>query len=651
MNERNGMSQTLIESTQSHAEQTELSGYQQVLTPEDVIEISGYQPEQAELIDREFMLQRDGEPSEQRDSSENPLIRLAIATLLVGGVLGLGWMIWSLFFASKPKATPVGSSSPKPTPTKAFESDEASRLKAELALRNQASRTQQQQKLPQPKSTPSPSPKPKPSPKPAAIAPPETRIIRESAPPPRIIQEKVPVPVPATIPAPPQPSVASVASPRPSVKPTPQPSPPEKSVDPLERWNQLATLGQQTIKNEQGADVVSPSLARANAGENKQSSTVTNPTAITSATKPTTPTNSTQAQPTTIPVVSIGSTHTSTANNTASANGIPIDGTSSASNISSANNTASSNGIPINGTSSTSNISPTNNTASANGIPINGTSSTSNISPTNGISTTNNISPNNDTSTADSNLQSPGVQGILNSTPISEAIAESPVSVPGKPMQVRIGTSAPARVLVPMIWSEEDKGNQERFAVELEEDVLSTDNRVALPKGTILITEVDSVTKANKLVKQSVVAIVYPDSSGQIRQETVPKNSILVRGEDNRPLIAQGMENKGKAIAQQDILVGLLGAAGRAGEIFNQPDTQSSTVLNDGSSSQTITTASRKPNLLAAAVEGFFKPMSERLGQRADQTTQEILSRPDVGIVPQGTRVSVFFNTFFEVTR
>lgn len=603
MNEQNGMSQTLIEPNQSHAEQTELSGYQpnidEVLTPEDVMEISGYQPEQAELIDREFMLQRDGEPSEERDSSENPLVRLAIATLLVGGVLGLGWVIWSLFFASKPKATPLDSSTPKPTPTKAFESDEASRLKAELALRNQASRTQQQEKLPQPKSTPSPSPKPKPSPTPTAIAPPETRIIRESAPPPRIIQQKVPVPVPAPVSAPPRPSIASVPSPRPSVKPTPQPSPPEKSVDPLERWNQLATLGQQTIKNEQGADVASPSLARANAGENKESPTVTNPTAITPTTKPTTtpptqpsiastaPTNSAQAQPTAIPVVSIGSTHIS---------------------------------------------------------------STSGVSTTDGAST-NNASTTNDTSIADSNLQSAGVQGILNRTPISEATAESPVSVPGKPMQVHIGTSAPAKVLVPMIWSEEDKGNQERFAVELEEDVLSTDNRVVLPKGTILITEVDSVTKANKLVRQSVVAIVYPDSSGQIRQETVPKDSILIRGEDNRPLIAQGMEDKGKAIAQQDILVGLLGAAGRAGEIFNQPDTQSSTVLNDGSSSQTITTTARKPNLLAAAVEGFFKPMSERLAQRADQTTQEILSRPDIGIVPQGTRVSVFFNTFFEVTR
>ena len=161
MNERNGMSQTFIERTQSHAEQAKLPDYQsnidEVLTPDEVMEISGYQPEQAELIDREFMLQRDGEPAEQRDSSENPLVRLAIATLLVGGVLGLGWMIWSLFFASKPKATPVGSSTPKPTPTKAFESDEASRLKAELALRNQASRTQQQQKLPQPKSAPSPT--------------------------------------------------------------------------------------------------------------------------------------------------------------------------------------------------------------------------------------------------------------------------------------------------------------------------------------------------------------------------------------------------------------------------------------------------------------------------------------------------------------
>ncbi len=175
---------------------------------------------------------------------------------------------------------------------------------------------------------------------------------------------------------------------------------------------------------------------------------------------------------------------------------------------------------------------------------------------------------------------------------------------------------------------------------------------IALPKGTILITEVDSVSKVNKLVKQSVVAIVYTDSSGRVQQQAIPKDTILVRGDNNKPLVAKSISDKGQAIAQQDILVGLLGAAGRAGEIFNSLQSQSSTVVNNGGfNSQTITTQARRPNVLAAAVEGFFKPLSARLSQRADKANSEILSRPDVAIVPTGTTVSIFFNSFFEVSR
>ena len=519
------------------------------LTSEEIAALSGYQPEEAALIDREFMLQRDGEPTEQREKSENPLVRLAVATLMVGGVMGLGWTVWALFFAPKPVATPVAAPTPKPTTT-AVETDEAARLKAELALRNQASRTQQQ---PSPKS--SHSPVPKPSPPTPATSPPQTQTMPEASPP-RIVRETVSVPV--------------QQPPLPLVTPIQKSGEREKPVDPLERWNQLAGLGQQTI---QGREADSASLLLASAKlEGNQGATEANAPAVTPAASIAAPTsqppvlaNQPQARATAIPVVSIGST---------------------------------------------------------------------------------------DAATASSDIQSAGERGILNRTPVSGAADSSPATGAGSPLQVRIGTSVRGKVLVPMIWSEEDRGSQGRFAVQLSEDVLSTDNRVALPQGTVLITEVDSVAKSNRLVNQSVVAVVYPDSSGQIQQQTIPKDSILIRGADNRPLIARGMQDPGAAIARQDILVGLLGAAGQVGEIVNQPNTQSSTaVSNGGFSSQTIQTSNPRPNLLAAAVQGFFQPMSQRLSQRAEQTTQELTSRPNVAIVPQGTRVSVFFNTFFEVTR
>ncbi|NJO64467.1 MAG: hypothetical protein HC836_41890, partial [Richelia sp. RM2_1_2] len=256
---------------------------------------------------------------------------------------------------------------------------------------------------------------------------------------------------------------------------------------------------------------------------------------------------------------------------------------------------------------------------------------------------------NNNSNRNQKEIPTPGELGILNRTPPD--LQQETITASNSPIQVQIGTSAEASVLVPIIWSEEDE-NQERFAVELQEDVLSIDKRIILSKGTILITEINSVSKINKLVKQTVVAAVYKDSAGRIQQQAIPKNTILVRGENNKPLTAKSISDKGKAIAQQDILIGLLGAAGRAGEVFNQNQSQSSTVIsNDGFSSQTFNTKANKPNVLAAAVEGFFKPMSQRLSQRADKADSEIINRPDVAIVPVGTKVSVLFNGFFEVSR
>ncbi len=249
--------------------------------------------------------------------------------------------------------------------------------------------------------------------------------------------------------------------------------------------------------------------------------------------------------------------------------------------------------------------------------------------------------------------QTPGEWGILNRTnpTIERNYPQTALSETNSPMQIQIGTTAKGNVVVPMIWTQSSK-NRGRFAVRSQEDIRSTNNHNIFPKGTIFIADVDSVSKVNKLVQHSVTAIVYIDKLGRMKQQQIPQGVISIQAEDNKPLIAKSMSDKSKAIAQQDILIGLLGAAGRAGEIFNQNQSQSSIVTsNGGLNSQTVTTKANKPNILAAAVEGFFKPMSQRLGQRADKASIEIMSNPDVAIVPAKMKVSIFFNSFLEVDR
>ncbi|RUT03799.1 hypothetical protein DSM106972_047130 [Dulcicalothrix desertica PCC 7102] len=513
------------------------------LTAEEELEISGYNPEQVALIDTEYLIQRDGELAEALDSSENPLVRGAIVALLVGGVMGFGWMAWSIFFAPKQIAKHIVT--PKPTPSVFAEgsSDEAARLKAELALLNQASRVEKapQQKPITPKSSTSTTVR-RPSP-----------VLRASTinpPPPRIIRERVSVPTPLPQPKTIQPKIIATST---QTKPKP--------IDPFERWKELATLGQQTVAN----GTIEASQPAESAQALPQNPIATNVSQVNTTKEIVSDATTKQA---TIPVVYVSDSK-----------------------------------------------EPTTNTQQT--------------------------------------TQTPGEWGIVNRTPLTgnQNLTLTANESITQPMQVQIGTTAQGSVLVPMIWAPENK-NQGRFAVRLQQDVLSTDNRVAIPRGAILITEVDSVSKANKLVQQSVIAIVYTDSYGQVKQQAIPKDAILIRGEDNKPLIAQSIEDRGASYAQQDILIGLLGAASRAGEVFNQNQTQSSTTVNNGGfSSQTIITGARKPDVLAAAVEGFFKPMQERLSKRADKTSNELENRPNVAIVPAGTKVSIFFNSFFEISR
>lgn len=258
-----------------------------------------------------------------------------------------------------------------------------------------------------------------------------------------------------------------------------------------------------------------------------------------------------------------------------------------------------------------------------------------------------NPSPERLTSASRVDEMSAGEIGILNRTTLDEKGTDYT-----SPKQIAIGSSVKGKVIVPMIWDETNQSpTAGRFAVELTENLLASDGAIALPTGTILITEVDNVTPGNRLVSQSAVAIVYPDSTGNIQQMPIPEESLLIRGSNNKPLIAQGLFDRGSTIAKTDILVGVLSSLGRVGQIINQPTqrtlSQHSGLL--GSSSVETLTGRAQPNILATALEGFFTPTAQRLRERSDQTLEELMKRGNVAIVPEGTEVSIFVNAFITI--
>lgn len=255
---------------------------------------------------------------------------------------------------------------------------------------------------------------------------------------------------------------------------------------------------------------------------------------------------------------------------------------------------------------------------------------------------------NNDSVVTNATGMTDGEMGILNRSPVNQHNSGTSDSA----LEVAIGTSVNARVVVPMLWDESGESpTNGRFAIQLTEDMQATDGSVALPTGTILVTQVESVNRSNRLVNMSVVALVYPDSQGHMRQEEIPAGNLLIRGKNNQPLIAQGLFDKGSEIAKQDLLIGVISSLGRVGEIINQPRTQSSSSSSSFGFSQSTVTTTSNPNVLAAALEGFFKVTGDRLAKRSDQAVQEMFKKPNVAVVPEGTEVSIFVNSFLRVRR
>ncbi|NES97893.1 MAG: hypothetical protein F6K32_22315, partial [Desertifilum sp. SIO1I2] len=216
-----------------------------------------------------------------------------------------------------------------------------------------------------------------------------------------------------------------------------------------------------------------------------------------------------------------------------------------------------------------------------------------------------------------------------------------------------LGITAPGTVSVPLLW-DEGSGEQlyNRFAITLTEDLSATNGSVALPKGTVIIARATHVGQENRMVQASAIAIVYTDESGQIQQQEIPPGAILIAGEEGEPLIASSHLDAGDDIAKQDLLVGLLSGVGRVGEVFAQPRVQSRNSINSGGFSRdTITVESREPQIWSAVLDGFFSPLAKRLEKRSDRAVEELLSRPNIAIVPKGTKVSITVNSFLNVSR
>jgi len=601
--------------------------------------IANFDPNAPLTLETQYQLAQDEERPLPPPVSERGVPRAVTMLLLTGGILLLGLLIWQ-FIKPKSPREPIAQSTPKESSSGTIK-DEKPELLAKLAyLDQQKLLAEKPQKTAKPKTEPSP----KPSRAPRTPRTPRLVATRSAAPPPTPLREPlpaprtvvrtvtVPAPIPQRTPAPPPAPI-----PKPLIPPPLIPTPTSEKIDPFERWNQLAQLGQ----------------VRGNFDPNRIS-TAAFATPSTPATTSATAAALTKPTPTTeFLTVNIGNPHSqpsyvsfeqmpqelySHPNNTSGERlhpEFPAGEDSLETTDNSPNPTNQLTPAPL--SPQTSSDSTDNPIETATRLSASRTSLPDTEFQTLSPETAPEASALTNSPTLEQ-VNSPGAKGILNRTP--------------QTAQVPLGTTANGVVSVPLLWDESSNKQQgDKFAVTLTDNVTATDGFIVFPVGTVVIAKASTVSLTNRMVQATAVALVYSDRNGQIKQQPIPEGAILIAGEGGRPLIASGYFDPGSDIAGQDILTAVLSGVGRVGQVFAEPKVRSSSSMSGRFGSSITTVESRDPQIWSAVLDGFFSPLAKRMESRSNRATEELLNRPNVAVVNKGTPVSITVNSFLNIYR
>jgi len=610
--------------------------------------IANFDPNAPLTLETQYQLAQDEERPLPPPVSERGVPRAVTMLLLTGGILLLGLLIWQ-FIKPKSPREPIAQSTPKESSSPTIK-DEKPELLAKLAY-------QDQQKLlaekPQKTAKPKTEPSPKPSRTPRTPQTPRLVATRSAAPPPTPLREPLPAPrtvvrtvtvpapipqrVPSRTPAPPPAPI-----PKPLIPPPLIPTPREEKIDPFERWNQLAQLGQ----------------IRGNFDPN-QIASVASATPNTPATTTATAANTKPTPTTEFLTVNIGNQKSQSSDvsfeqipeklyshpNNASGEKLHPEFPPAEDSLETTDNSQN----PTNQLTPAALPPQTNSDFTDNPIETATRLSESQTSlpdtefQTLSPETTPEAQALTNSPTAEQ-VNSPGAKGILNRTPQTDSTSQT--------AQVPLGTTANGIVSVPLLW-DEGSGKQlyDKFAVTLTADFTATDGSIPFPAGTVVIAKASTVSKTNRMVQATAVALVYSDRNGQIKQQPIPEGAILIAGEGGQPLIASGYFDPGSDIAGQDILTAVLSGVGRVGQVFAEPKVRSSSSISGRFGNSTTTVESRDPQIWSAVLDGFFSPLAKRMESRSDRATEELLNRPNVAVVNKGTPVSITVNSFLNIYR
>ncbi|GAX38810.1 TrbI/VirB10 family protein [Nodularia sp. NIES-3585] len=213
-----------------------------------------------------------------------------------------------------------------------------------------------------------------------------------------------------------------------------------------------------------------------------------------------------------------------------------------------------------------------------------------------------------------------------------------------------VGEFASGELITPLVKEQATDRNQQsedgkRYVARLTEDLKDNEGNVAIASGSLMALEMLSVDGAS--YAQVQVTSIIKDNT----EFPISAGAITVQGDGGRPLIAQQYKDKGTEIAQYDLTFGLVSGLGKIGEIINQPDIQDEVEdeLLDGTIRRRTRVNNSRRNIGGAVLEGAFGSLSDIIGRRAETSTREILTRPNVWYIPSNTKITFLVNRTLEL--
>lgn len=215
-----------------------------------------------------------------------------------------------------------------------------------------------------------------------------------------------------------------------------------------------------------------------------------------------------------------------------------------------------------------------------------------------------------------------------------------------------VGTSAKA-VLATAVFGETTRSsnsnndnteNKNFFVVRLKEPLKTANGAIAIPANTEFLTEINSLSEQG-LIQLNVVKLIS-QNNGNLIEQNLPTNALVIRGSQGKPLIANQFPNQSSSIAGMDLGLFVLGGLGKAAELFNRSDSQVVTTTTSGT---IINNTNPQRNVFAGILEGGMNTVVPLVSQRNQQAISQMMQRTNVWFMPAGTEVVIYVNQLMQI--